>query len=225
MKIGVILATEEEFTSFVNEYKNEYEIKAIKDFPFEAISFTYKNHDIYVVYSNIGIINSTLASQCLIDRCNIDLILNVGACGGLKENIKKNEIFIVENVVYYDFDLSLIDNVKKAQYPGFNSEFIPLPNKYLSLIENNLSLKRMNCASGDKFISDKELITHLVNDFNCSICDMEIIGETLAAYKNKIDIISLKVVSDNASSSEYESNALSSNEKLMKETRKIFDLL
>ena len=54
---------------------------------------------------------------------------------------------------------------------------------------------------------------------------MEIIGETLAAYKNNIDIISLKVVSDNASALEYESNALSSNEKLMKVARKIFDLL
>ncbi len=225
MKIGVILATEEEFASFVNEFKNEVEIKTIKNLPFDGISFSYKNHDIYALYSNIGIINSTLASQCLIDKYNINLILNVGACGGLKENIKKNEIFIVENVIYYDFDLSLIDNVKKAQYPGFDSEIIPLPNKYLSLIEAKLSLKRMNCASGDKFITDKEFISHLVNDFNCSICDMELIGETLAAYKNKIDIISLKVVSDNASASEYESNALSSNEKLMKEAKKIFELL
>lgn len=225
MKFGVILATEEEFSSFVNEFKKDFEIKKISNFPFEIISFSYKKHDIYALYSDIGIVNATLASQYLIDNFKIDLILNIGACGGLKSDIKKNEIFIVENVVYYDFDLSLIDNVKKAQYPGFDNEIIPLPNKYLSLIEEKLSLKRMNCASGDKFIADQELISHLVNNFNCSICDMEIIGETLAAYKNNVDIISLKVVSDNASALEYESNALSSNEKLMKVARKIFDLL
>lgn len=225
MKIGVILATEEEFSSFGNEYNNDCEIKKILEFPFEVINFKYLNHDIYAIFTKIGLINAALAAQLLIDKYNISLILNVGACGGLRPDIQKNEIFLVENTIYYDFDLSLIDNVKKGQYPGFKDEFIPLSKKYVDLLSKKLNLKKVNCACGDKFISNKDLVNHLINDFNCSICDMEVVSETLCSYKNGIDIISIKIVSDNASASEYESNALSSNEKLMKETRKIFEII
>ncbi len=224
MNIGVILATEKEYSSFKKEFNIKEENK-INDFPFEIVNFNYLNHSVYVLNSDIGLINASSSAQYLIDKYNIDLILNIGACGGLTSDTPKNTILLVKNALYYDFDLSLIDGVKPAQYPGFKDEFIPLSRKYIDLLSEKLNLNTINCASGDKFIADKTLINHLVNDFKCEICDMEVVAETLIAIKNKIDIISIKIVSDNVDANEYEENALSSNEKLMKEARKIFELI
>ena len=47
---------------------------------------------------------------------------------------------------------------------------------------------------------------YLIKEFDADICDMESAGITLTAIKNKVDLISLKIVSDDGDASKYNSN-------------------
>ena len=204
MKIGLIIATEEEFETLVEGFKVEAHEE--KDDIYHTFLLYINEHEVYVAKSGVGEIASSSLTQYLITKYNVKLIINAGVVGSLKNHFSLEQVCLVKDVVHYDFDTSKIDNVPVGYYEDYG-RFIPLTNKYIELIKNNYpDILEVRCASGDKFIDSKEMKDYLVKEFDADICDMESAGITLTAIKNKVDLISLKIVSDDGDASKYNSN-------------------
>lgn len=204
MKIGLIVATIEEFSSVLKIMNLKEEV--IEDDVFTIYYININNNDIYISKSGVGEIASSSLTQYLITKYNVKLIINAGVVGSLKNHFSLEQVCLVKDVVHYDFDTSKIDNHPVGYYEDYG-RFIPLTNKYIELIKNNYpDILEVRCASGDKFIDSKEMKDYLVKEFDADICDMESAGITLTAIKNKVDLISLKIVSDDGDASKYNSN-------------------
>lgn len=223
MKIGLIIATNNEYDAILKGFS----LKEInKCFPFNEIVYNYKNkHELILVKGGIGEIASSSLTQYLITKYNIDLLLNYGACGAIKNNYRLNEVVLVNEVVHYGFDISLIDKVKVGQYPNFDSPIINFNNNYIDNLKNKLNLKVVRCASSDKFVANKEDKFNLINEFDVDICEMELAGIVLTSLKNNVPLISLKGISDSADNNEYMENVNNTCETLVKVVKDILDNL
>ncbi len=192
-RIGLLVAVEMEsvFTRYgtpgVTELRSGFEI------------FHYENESyvLYVIHSGIGEIAAAAAAGLLIDRYGVELVVNFGVVGGLTEEMALTKTCVISRVVHYDFDLSGIDPVQPAQYPGYEDVYLPADAE---LVEKALQicpeLKPVTCASADKFVgnrSDKERLHQL---YGAEICEMESAAVLLTCRRSGIPCLMIKAVSD-----------------------------
>ena len=101
---------DKEITPFLNNLvatKNEISVGNYK-----IINFNVNDKEIYLIKSGIGEIYASSATQLLITKFGVELILNFGVSGSLDEQIGLLSTVFIKGVVHYDFDLSQIDDVK-----------------------------------------------------------------------------------------------------------------
>lgn len=222
MNIGLLIAMDKEIKSLISKMK----LEVLEDLNFKVQFFKYNGLNIYVCETGIGELNSSISTQHLVDKYNIDLIMNFGVCGNLKDEFEDSKFYVIRHVFHYDFDLDEIDHTGVGKYPEFNSLYIPFDLKYNNEIANKLDVLEVNCASGDKFISKKEVQDELIKNFDADICDMESAGIAFTAEKNKIPCVFLKGSSDHASSNEYSiEKVLSVSEGLFNKFIEILNLI
>lgn len=220
MKIGLIIATDDEYNTLVNGFDSQ--IKELNNDLFNAKCMFINGHELFVVKSGIGEIAAASLTQYLITKFSVNLIINYGVCGALKANLKLSDVVIVKNVVHYDFDISQIDKIPVATYPGYDSFLLPTTLSYIDLVKKfEPNLNTVICASGDKFISNESIKKELVEKYDADICDMESAGIVLTCLKNKVDVFSLKGVSDTGSDEEYSAFAKRTCEILFKTLKHI----
>lgn len=222
MKIGVIVALEKEINSLLNHFN----VKLNTQDKFDVKEVKYKNHEIFILKSNVGEIASAISTQYLIDKYNVELIINYGVVGLLNESIDPYKLLIVNKVSHYDFDTSLIDHVPVGQYEEFESIYLPVNFFKVDELINKLNLVPVTCASGDKFISDIKMKNYLMNNFKADICEMELAGIALTCIRNNIKLISIKGTSDFACSNEYNDEKVTSVSEIITQViLKIIDLI
>lgn len=159
--------------------------------------YRLNENNLYVIHCGAGEIAAAMATQFLITQFSADLIVNFGVVGGLTSEMTLTRTCIVESVVHYDFDTSEADGCEVGRYLNYPSIYIPttkeIVDKVLAIEPN---LKKVICASGDKFISQKEQKNELHKKFNANICEMEAAGIILTCNKNKVPCLLIKTVSD-----------------------------
>lgn len=67
---------------------------------------SYDNEDyiMYVVDSGAGEISAARATQFLITKYGVDMILNFGVVGALTDEMKTADMCVIESVIHYDYD-------------------------------------------------------------------------------------------------------------------------
>jgi S-ribosylhomocysteine lyase len=193
---GIVVAMDSELTPILEMMKPYQKFEHLKK------TFFYNDNAI-VVKSGIGQLYAADAVSSLISlldgKQNLELIINIGLCGSLRgENFKIGDVLMVRDVVDYDFDISKIDNIKPAQYPGCKSVFFETDLGYYDSLKAIYGdkIKLVRCASGDKFIADKNSQGNLVKNFDADICDMEAAPIAIIAKKYDIPSVIIKAVSD-----------------------------
>ena len=192
-KIGLLVAVEME--SVFARYGTPGETERRGGFDV----YLYENdaYTLYVIHSGIGEIAAAAAAGLLIDRYGVELIVNFGVVGGLTEEMTLTKTCVVTRVVHYDFDLSGIDPVAPAQYPGLPDIYIPAD---ADLAENALTLcpelRPVTCASADKFVGNQADKARLHKLYGADICEMESAGVLLTCRRNEVPCLLIKAVSD-----------------------------
>ena len=131
------------------------------------------------------------------DDYGAEFIINFGVVGGLTPEMSLAKTCVVESVVHYDFDTSTIDNCEVGRYLEYPSIYIPAPSELVdAAIAAEPSLKRVICASGDKFVDDPAKKHALHADFNADICEMEAAAILLTCNRNRVPCLMIKAVSD-----------------------------
>ena len=132
----------------------------------------------------------------MIDRYCPKLIVNIGLAGGLVDQIKVGDTYIVDGVIHTDYNVG-----KQGVYPGLKGTKILLNNQLVEKFAQAGSLSVVSCASQDKVIMGDDVRHRMAKDWDCQICDMELAAIGLVCLKNKVPLVSMKVVSDTIGSS------------------------
>ena len=204
-RFGLVVAMVEEqkqLFDMLGEVVGEYVFGYIKVTEFKKDDIT-----IYMADSGIGEISASLATQLLIVKFGVQIIINFGVVGSLNPNYKCKDIVLVKEVVHYDFSLQSSDPESFGKYPMQRDSFVF--NLSAELLKSAKAIigtfPEVRIATGDKFIDVNSTRDWLINHFNCDICDMESMGIYLACKNFNIPCLMLKVVSDNADDQAQES--------------------
>ena len=202
--IGMVVAVE--MDAVLSRYGAPSEKRRVDGF--EVYTYTGADYTIYALNSGAGEIAAAAATQLLISVFHADLILNFGVVGGLTEEMAKTRTCVVESVVHYDFDTSEAGWAEPARYLDYPTAYIPAS---AALVERALSieprLKKVICASADKFVGKAERKRELHALYGAEICEMEAAGIVLTCNRSGVPCLLIKTVSDGIEGGAEEFNA------------------
>lgn len=202
--IGMVVAVE--MDAVLSRYGAPSEKRRVAGF--EVYTYTGADYTIYALNSGAGGIAAAAATQLLISVFHADLILNFGVVGGLTEEMAKARTCVVESVVHYDFDTSEAGWAEPARYLDYPTAYIPAS---AALVERALSieprLKKVICASADKFVGKAERKRELHALYGAEICEMEAAGIVLTCNRSGVPCLLIKTVSDGIEGGAEEFNA------------------
>ena len=219
-KIGIIFAMEEELNEFVSKVKIDKEYKIFDLVFYECI---VNNIKCILVESGIGKVNSARSTQILIDNYDVDYIFNVGVAGSISDKVNIGDVVIADKLVQHDFDITSF-NHEKGYIPNIGSN-IP-SDEYLLKKANeviyNDNIHIGTIASGDIFITDKEMSKKIFNKFNALCVEMEGASIAQVCYLSNVPFIVIRSISDSLNS---EDNKVNYEEFLIDSSKKIASFL
>ena len=193
-KIGIIFAMREE----LEETKKMFtDIK--EHLIYELKIYECKNESIicYLVESGIGKVNATRTTQILIDKMNVDYILNVGVAGSVSKEVNKCDIVIADKLVQHDFELTIY-NYEKGEIPNIG-KYIDC-DEYLIDIAKNVKIDSNVhigvIASGDIFISDENMGAKINKKFDALCVEMEGAAIAQVCRLCRIPFLVIRAISD-----------------------------
>ena len=185
--------------------------------------------EVVVVRSGIGKVNMGICAQILIDCFGVDTLINTGVAGSLDADINIGDIVISTDAVQHDMDVSMLGD-PVGQIPRMDTLSFPadeeLVKKAVAANEKanpDIHTFTGRVASGDQFISDKEVKERIVSLFHPMCVEMEGAGIAQAAYLNKVSYVIIRAISDKADNSAtmdyptFEKKAIAHSVRLMKE--------
>ena len=172
-----------------------------------------------IVVCGVGKTNAAAGTQFAIDCLDADRIINIGVAGALNANCKVAEMYCIDEVVQYDFDLVQINGTPIGTLNEYEQP-------YLKLADCPLYPSR-KLGTGDRFNDDKADFELLTKTLGADIRDME--GGAIAHVCAHADIpcYSFKAISDIAgmgsTTEQFLHNLQLCSQKLGEETEKIFE--
>lgn len=178
-KIGLVIALKRETSGY-------FEIlspKQISDRPYPVFYSNINETQIYLAISGLGKAYASACTQFLIDKYNVDLIVNTGSCGGVCPKINLGEIILPYAIMEYDY------RSIKLGTPIFHlkEEFIDMAI--------NAGIKIAFLGSADSNADTKEKKEYL-HKIGIEIADWESASVIKTSKKNERDVLILKVVTD-----------------------------
>ena len=183
--LGIIVAEDEEFFAIENIVKN-ISIKIIYDLEF--LTGVINKSNIILVKSGVGKVNASRTTQILIDKFDVDYVLNVGSAGGV----------IGTKVVQHDFDVSAFGR-EKGMVPDVGKFFCSdevLVNRLISFSDSSLVLRSGIVASGDRFITDINVKDFICNEFGADCIEMEGAAVAQVCFLCRKPFVIIRSISD-----------------------------
>ena len=199
-KYGIIAAMKEEMQEIKKIMQEIEEIK-IK----ELIFFKGKinNNNVILVEAGIGKVNAARVTQLIIDKFEIEKIINVGSAGSANNELKIGDIVIGKRLVQHDFDITAFGHPKGfitniGQYVESDSELISKMEQTISkLSQNKFKIKIGTIASGDIFCTEPKMKEKIRTKFNADAIEMEGAAIAQVCKLNEIPFIVIRSISDN----------------------------
>ena len=225
MKIGMLIAVENELKAFLQSGEDRIEEKTAGRTVYRT---RMEGHDVFAVCSGAGEIDAAAATMLLIVRYGCEVILNFGVTGALEEDLQVEDLFLAEKVWHYDFDATpFMNGVKKGQYAEYPDEFIPLDAGLVQLaMERVPGIRKIAVASGDKFVEDREEKRRL-RESGCGICEMELAAVARVCDRSGVRCLSVKCISDtfDGTGADFAANVQKSAEKAFRVIREVLKAL
>ncbi|MFV0518997.1 MAG: 5'-methylthioadenosine/adenosylhomocysteine nucleosidase [Lachnospirales bacterium] len=203
-KIGIIGAMDIEVEKLLSLLEN----KKMKKYGLTTFYYgSLKNKEVVICKCGIGKVNSTIATQMLIDNFQVDTILNTGVAGAIENKLNICDLVISSDLVQHDFDTSVTGDVRGVvcgfDVDSFSADkyLIETLDKACKKILTNHKHYIGRIATGDQFICDAT-IKNDIKDFTSAYC-VEMEGGAIAqtCYVNQIPFVVLRSISDKADDS------------------------
>ena len=202
--LGIIGAMEEEVAALKKKMQIE---KIMQCASMEFCQGILEGKQVVVVRSGIGKVNAAVCAQILVDRFQVDAMINTGIAGALSNEINIGDIVLSSDTMQHDMDAT-----------GFGYRFGEIPRMETSAFEADSQLielakvccKRVNpevgvhvgrVVSGDQFISNRSDKEWIVKYFGGYCTEMEGAAIAQVAYLNQIPFLIVRAISDKADNS------------------------
>lgn len=199
MKYFILSAMKEEITSTI-EFYNAQKIDMVNGQ--EIYEYSDSKNTYYFTNSGIGKINAAITTTLLIERYAPDLILSVGTSGGINSKLSIGDLVVADKMVFHDVDVTAF-GYELGQLPGEETYIKVLDGtKFFDYISNKVSNVKMGTiATGDKFISDKNISIELESKFdNLYAVEMESASILLTSKHLNTNCLIVRGISDLAHS-------------------------
>ena len=200
MSIGIIVATNQE----MEETKKTMKDITKKEY-YNLSFFTGKisSKDVVLVKCGIGKVNAARTTQILIDKFNVEVIINIGAAGGISQDLDVKDIVIGDKLVQYDFDTSTLGDTEKGEIDGVG-KFIKSDEKLVSLCKNVLekmkerdfNFKVGTIATADFFCADIEKAEEVRKLFGAECVEMEGAAIAQVCFLDQVPFLVIRGISD-----------------------------
>ncbi|MFD2178548.1 5'-methylthioadenosine/S-adenosylhomocysteine nucleosidase [Veronia pacifica] len=186
MRLGIISAIKSETSVLMEQLESVESIAS----PYQIYKGTLKGIDVILCICGLGKGNAAAATQTMIDRFEVQEIINLGICGGLRPDAKIGDVIVSASFVQHDFNLGLGDR-HYAWHPTYESHLVT------TQLPRSLPLNAdAVLASGDMFINDLVVKQRLIELTGASGCDMESAAIAQICFRNRIPFVSIRGVSD-----------------------------
>lgn len=198
-KIGIIAAMEEEKNAIKNIMKN-IEEKRIYELIFTEGMINEK--ECILVECGVGKVNSSRTTQIMIDKYDIQYIINIGTAGSATSELNIGDIVIGKTIVQHDFDITAFGH-KKGYISNVGEKILSdeaLIKKFEETIKemNNqeIKIKIGTIATGDIFCTEIKMKEKIKEKFRADAIEMEAGSIAQVCYLDKIPFIILRSISD-----------------------------
>jgi adenosylhomocysteine nucleosidase len=162
------------------------------------------NKDVVIAKCGVGKVFSAVTAEIMVLKFNVDAIINTGVAGSIS-TLKIGDLAISSSVVQYDMDTTAIGD-PLGLISGINMIYF-LADEVLSTkaisVANGLGINTELgvIASGDKFVSDKKIRKHVLDNFGALCVEMEGGAIGHVAYINSVPFVVIRSISDDGDSS------------------------
>lgn len=171
-----------------------------------AYKGTLNGQNIVLVQSGIGKVNASIITALLLERYDIDYVINTGVAGAMGENLKVTDMVVSTEVLHHDVDATNF-GYSYGQVPG-------MPAVYTSddmLVRQSLAALSLNdevngssglVVSGDSFIDSDAKKEHILGNFQDAMCvDMESASIAQTCWQFNTPFVIIRSMSDSANES------------------------
>jgi len=200
--IGIIGAMSEEIELF----KKNMEIKETRRYAgTDYCVGSMSGQEVVLLQAGIGKVKSTISTQILIDRFDIDMIIFTGLAGALAPNLRRGDLVVSNQVVQYDFDLTAFGR-RHGELPDIGRLLEPDPKlvKFMCYAYDDVFKGGKDApqlivgaiCSGDRFITERRDIEWLQREFGGVATEMEGAAIGYTCYVNDVKFVILRTISD-----------------------------
>ena len=196
--VGIIAAMNEEVQA-IKELMTKINIKKV--YELEFITGQINGKDSVLVKCGVGKVNAARTTQILVDKFDLDYVINVGTAGSLNDELEIGDLIIADKLVQHDFDITGFGHEK-----GYISEvgkFLncdkKLINKAKEIIEKiglDFNMIIGAIATGDVFCTDINMKKEIRKEFNTECIEMEGASIAQVCSLDNIPFIVIRAISD-----------------------------
>ena len=230
-KIAIIGAMECEIEDIKKEISD---LKEQQYADLQIFTGTINDKIIILAQSGVGKVNAALNTQYIIDTFKPKIIINTGVAGGIADGLDVGDVVIGTYLVQHDFDVTVLGYAKGYMCTGVEKDKPTkyycdkeLINKFQTSLEQNMPSNKIHqgiIASGDKFVSGKEIKKEINEYFGAIAVEMEGAAIAQVATRNKIPFVITRAISDLADgkTAEYQNEFEKKMSAVSTQTIKIF---
>ena len=170
--IGVICAMEKEKEPFLKLMSDIHE-EIVCEHLYQIGKINDK--EICLTVSNIGKVASAIVCTQMMDHFNINLVINCGVAGGLKDEEELMDIVVCNRLTYHDWIEDTI-NGRKASFENNMYSFVCDPQyalKAKQIGEGKYNIIYGDGVSGDMFVTKNEVARIIESYPSAYMADME----------------------------------------------------
>ena len=196
---GIIAAMPEEMQEIQKLMK---EILTIEIYGLNFIKGKINNKQVVLVEAGVGKVNAARTTQILIDKFDIDAVINVGSAGASNDELNIGDIVIGKKLVQHDFDITAFGHPKgyisnAGQYFNSNKQLIEqMENAIQNLEDSDFKILVGTIASGDIFCTETKMKEKIKNKFEADAIEMEGAAIAQVCQLDNVPFIVIRGISD-----------------------------
>ncbi|MBF0779884.1 MULTISPECIES: 5'-methylthioadenosine/adenosylhomocysteine nucleosidase [unclassified Granulicatella] len=198
MKIGIIGAMAQETELLLSRMMYRIEEKK------HHLTFVLgplNGHDVVLVQSGIGKVNSTIATTLLITHYKVDYVINTGSAGSLAQ-LSIGDVVISNQVAYHDVNVTAFGYAigQVPQMPlYYEADDTLVQLAYKAVQSCHLRANIGEIVSSDSFIDSQEKIHTIQTHFPKALCtEMEGASIAQTCHILNVPFVIVRAISDNA---------------------------
>ena len=182
--IGCVVAMDSEAEILLSQMETEQIFSLYGKPVYKGKAF---GKEVLLAVCGVGKVNAA-AGACAVISMGADTVLNFGVAGGLNEKTQVAEVYLIDKVLQYDFDLTQLNGGKVGTLDGETENFLPLFCPPLDFAKRTL-------GTGDRF-NDSPADHALLLELGCDIREMEAGAVAQVCKYAGVPCVSVKSISD-----------------------------